>query len=152
MLRRVVDRVGCSAPPGFIELPAARVEIAIEPREVAAGDLQPQAVTRQELICGGLHVHAEFVDPSLSHQDLSIETLTVAGAQHSLLDIEGAAIRINIDQFCGEIGIRRIGRYVKDQLDRPHHGERLGENLAIIDKHVCTCLHASLIERAGGQV
>ena len=57
---RIVFVAGTNRWPDAVVL--ARVQVAIEPREVAARDLQPQHVPLLEHVARGPHVDRELVD------------------------------------------------------------------------------------------
>jgi len=56
----------------------ARVGIDVELGEVAAGDVDPETVSRFEEIGGGEHPDRDGIDDIRSHHDLAIPSITVA--------------------------------------------------------------------------
>src|SRR5581483_4869986 len=110
MLRIMVDRVG-----GGHELPAgvagleiasgSRVRVAVEPREITAGNLQPHDVPFLENVAGGPEVDREFVDLARVHQRRCFPRIAIACPQNSFGQILREAVRPDIHQLAGEIRV-----------------------------------------------
>jgi len=52
----VVDGIARDHPLGLVEIVAARVQIAIEAGEVAAGDFESDSMARSKVVAGHLEV------------------------------------------------------------------------------------------------
>ena len=124
---RVVDRLmGYQAVlPGGGSEGAAMVGIAIETGEVARGDLDPDPVARLKKIAGGPEIDLVFLD-SARFEEVSLGgALAIASANDAVGQIAGIAIRMDIDQFGGEIGINGGRRREENDRDRPGDFNRL---------------------------
>src|SRR4051812_46195020 len=99
---------GGDNPCGFVVVVAAGVEVAVPAREVAAADFDADAVAGAKFVGGGFEVDAGFVDGPGFEPDTAVEPLAVTQAQDALLDVEGAAVRVDIDEFGSDVGVTRI--------------------------------------------
>ena len=95
----------CRDELGFVVIVAAGIEISDQAREVAARDLNPDAVTFTEHVAGRVQVDVDFVHAIRLHENLFFIACTIAGPQDAVLDVVGGAVRININQLDREIGV-----------------------------------------------
>ena len=149
MLRRVVDRVVRHPPLGLVVVVAAGVQVAVVAGEVAARDLDPQPVAGAEHVRGREWAECHLVDRARFHADVPVEAVPVPHAQDRVVQVDGAAIGVDMGELDGEVGVGRVGRHVQDHLDRSDHGQRLVERFRRVDEHVGAGLDAALIEGAG---
>src|SRR4030095_11563264 len=112
--------------------------------EAAAGDIYPDAVPRLEDIGGGAQLDAVLVDFVRSDQRGAAERAAVAGADDPLADVEGAAVRPDVAQLHGEVGVHRTAGGVERRDDRASDGEVTLERPARIDEHPVERLWQSL--------
>ena len=105
MLRVVENCVG-GGDQGARELDFfPRIEIAIEAREIAAGNLQPQRVTAQKDVARGPKIEGYFVDLSRVHQNGMLGGSTVAHAKDTFGEILREPIGRDVDEFRREVRI-----------------------------------------------
>ena len=102
---RVVDLVARHDKFRFIVVVSARIQVAVPTREIGAGNLQPEAVTGAKIVAGNMQIQTDGVDLAGLHVQGFVKTLAVTHTQGAFLDIESAAIRVDIDQFGGEVCI-----------------------------------------------
>ena len=84
----------------------AGIRIAIKAREVAAGNLQPHAMSLQENIAGDSGVDRYLVGLPRTRQRRLVQRLAVAQPQNAIRQIPRRPIRKYVDQLGREIGIR----------------------------------------------
>ena len=80
----VIDGVGGFDPTQSAFWILASVEVPIEAREVAAGNLQAQAMSGKKDIAGGPHVDSELIDISRLHEFGFLLGVAVARPQDSI--------------------------------------------------------------------
>src|ERR1700730_1297324 len=68
------------------------IAVAIKPREVRRGDVDTETVAGLEAIGGGPHVDLEAVDASGLQQFGRTLQISVAGPQHSVLQLNGTPV------------------------------------------------------------
>src|SRR5439155_22980873 len=85
----------------------SRVWVAIKPREVAAGDFQTDAMALFEEVAGDPQIDSVLLDCFRLKEFGLGHSFAKASAEYSLAEIEGATIRIDIDEFSREIGVLR---------------------------------------------
>ena len=85
------------------------VGVAIPTREVTAGDIQANRMTRLEDIAGCPEINFILVGFSWLDQrwSLSLREVAIASAIDTVGQILRIAIGIDIDQACHKIGVRR---------------------------------------------
>src|SRR5882724_3921159 len=76
-LEVVQDGVTRQSPLGLIVVVPAGVQIAVEAREVATGDLQANAMSRAEVVARGVEIDHHFVCLARFHPDLLVKTLQI---------------------------------------------------------------------------
>src|SRR5208283_2471912 len=109
-MRRVVkDGVGGGGPLGGSGGGFTRVQVAIEPREIAAGDFQADAMARSKNVAGGPKIDGEGIELTWSEERGGILRIAIFCTEDSLGDVDGGAVGIHIDELGGEIGIHRGG-------------------------------------------
>src|SRR5271154_4908672 len=82
--RGMVDFVFGHDSARFIIVAAPGVEIAVETREIAARNLQPDAVAGRKVVAGGMQIDLQPVALARGHPDRMVEALAVAHAQYSI--------------------------------------------------------------------
>ena len=111
------DSAGKRAPFGF-----GRIGIDVEMREVAARDVDSNAMPALEQVARRKCLDADSVDFARNHRRRLLPRVSIAHAQYSVGEIHRKAFRIvrirriDVDQLGGEIGIGAIGR--NPQADR----------------------------------
>src|SRR5690349_10626589 len=94
----------------FVVIATTRVQVAIEPREVAARDLDPNAMTGFKVIAGGHRLQGHFVDFPRFHPDVwFVVTVAITHTLDRFVEIVRAPVRINVNQLDGEVRVLRIG-------------------------------------------
>ena len=130
----------------------AGVGIAVPAREVAASDVQANAMALLEDVAGGPQVDDVFVGFARLNQRGrgALREIAVAGANDAIVKILGVAIGIDIDEASDKIGIRRAGG--GPEMD----DERAGDLCILlkrgcgVDQHVVASFRRALIEDAAG--
>jgi hypothetical protein len=89
----------------FVIIVAARIQVAIKARKVAAGNLQADAVSRWKVIARGVQVYGQVVNLTGLHPDLLVESLAVSRPENPILKVERRPVGINIDKLRREIGV-----------------------------------------------
>src|SRR4051794_35532570 len=106
-MRRVLgvvqDSLVGATRAGVVADRVSGVQIAVEAREIAAADLDPDAVARLENIARHPEVDLELVDLAGCQQLGRTTSLAVAPAHDAVAQVPGGAVRENIDQLGGEI-------------------------------------------------
>src|SRR5271156_633261 len=108
----VVDGLSRDARPGLGRDIAAGVWIAVVSREVAARDLDANAMAAHEDHAGRPKLYLDSFRPART---------VVRTADDSVRDVVGGAIRADVDEFRSEIGAGCVGRYVQDGAYRTGH-------------------------------
>src|SRR5215831_1156311 len=85
------------------------VRIAVELREVAAGDIDANAMAGKEDVAGADQVDGQLVDPSGLQRNWPRWALAIAGSQNAFAHVDGAAVGKDVDEFGDEIGVGRVG-------------------------------------------
>src|SRR5258708_7421057 len=98
---------------GLIDERPARIWIAVEAREVAAGNLQPYAMALEEHVAADPGVDRYLVGLSRRGRRGLFERVAIAQPQDAVAEVARGAIRKYIHQFRREIGIRRRRRGVQ---------------------------------------
>src|SRR6267378_7278501 len=86
-----------------------RVEIAIEAREIAAGNFQAQRVAAQKDVARGPKIEGYFVDLSRVHQNGMLGGSAVAHAKDTFGEILREPIGGDVDELRREVSIHRGG-------------------------------------------
>jgi len=136
IFRRVVHTVVGHDAFRLVVVVTARVQIAREPGEVAAGDLDPDAVVLSEVVAGRHRTDRDLVDLALFHEYLLVVALAVACALDGFIQIVGPSIGINVDQLHGEVRVFDIGGDVERDLDRPADFDACLEGIGRVDEDV----------------
>src|SRR5438552_8323806 len=85
----------------------ARVQVSIEPREITRADLYADSMAAPEDVAGCPQIDREQIGVSGFHQLWRAGRFAIARADDSVEQIVRISVRMNIDQFRGEIGIDR---------------------------------------------
>src|SRR5262245_55277272 len=101
----MMDDVFGDLPLRFVVVVASGVQVTLEAREIAARNFEPDAVTRTEVVTRDLQINLDFVSLAFLHPYLLVVTLAVTGAQDSFVNVEGCAVRIDINELRREIGV-----------------------------------------------
>src|SRR5262249_41353128 len=81
------------------------VRVAIEAWKIAAGNFQPDYVPFLEHVAGGPQVDLELVDLAGRQQRWSFLGIAKARAQDAFGEISRESVRVDIDEFGGEVGV-----------------------------------------------
>ena len=95
-------------PLCFIIVVATCIEVAREPREVAARDFDSYAMTGSEVVACRHRADVKFVDRAFFHEDLTLIALAISCAQNRLVQVERLTIWIHIQQFDRKIRVSDI--------------------------------------------
>ena len=147
ILRRMVHHIVRDDGLRFIVVVAARVQVAIKAREIAARDFDTKTMPRCEIIAGiqGLQRHLVHL-PVLHHHWCFIVSLTIAHALNRFVEIVCATVRIHIDNLDGEVGVFRIGRYVQGRRNRSTQLRPFFERFRRVHENVRTRFHLALVQ------
>ena len=128
---------------------AAGVQVAVEPREVAARHLDAQPVPRLEVVARRERLQRDLVDLARLHPHRRLlVALAPPHALDRLVEVVGAPVGVDVDHLDGEVGVLRVGRHVERRRDRAAElGARL-ERLRRVDEDVGPDFHLALIEGA----
>ena len=85
----------------------ARIQIAIEPRKTAAGDIQSNAMTRAEEVAGHAQVDGHLVHAAARHQLGLLPRITILAPNDALAQIHRVSVRVDVDESGHEIRVRR---------------------------------------------
>src|ERR1043165_9292466 len=133
----------------FVVIVTTRVQVAIETREVAARDLDPDAMTSFKVIAGGHRLQGDFVNfPGLHPGVWLVVTVAITHALDRFIQIVSVAVRINVDQLHCEISVLRIGGYVKRDFDWTTHFDPFAKRLGTVDEPAGPRFVLALIESA----
>src|SRR5579862_1521331 len=149
MLGVVEDGVGGADEIFAGGLVGAGVQVAVEPREIAAAHLEPDDVALLEDVGGGPEVDGNFVDLIGIHQVGLFVGVAVAHAEDAVGEIFGEAVGGDVNKHGGEVGVDG-GRF-----DPGFEGDGAGnlqigvERLGGIDEDVVAIFGGALIARAG---
>ena len=128
-------------------LPA--IGVAVEAREVAAGNLQPNAVPATEHVAGHPEIHLQARGlPGLQQRGF-LHPVAVLGANNSIAQIVGLAIGMHVHQLARKVGVPGAGGGPKDQLHRPGDFQVLRQGGRGIDEHVLALFDPGLVLRSG---
>src|SRR5262249_24060353 len=101
-LDQVFGPLLCDCPAG--------VGVAVEAREVAAGDLQAYTVAGPEDVRGRPNVDLDLVDGARLQQRGHRQRLAVSRPHNAVGQYLGAPIGVDIDELGREVAVRRRGR------------------------------------------
>src|SRR6266850_5894646 len=106
-MRRVAlvmeDRLPRRLPPCGRGLVLARVQVAVEAREIAGGDLEADAMAGQEDVAGGPEVDGEARHLTGDERRGRRARLAVAGAHDAIGQVLGVAVGAHVDELRGEV-------------------------------------------------
>ena len=103
-MRRIVkDGVGSVAPLGGSGRGFARVQVAIEAREIAAGNLQADAMAGAKNVAGGPEIDGEGVDLARRQERGSFLGIAIFCAEDSFGDVDGRVVSRNINELSDEV-------------------------------------------------
>ena len=106
-----IDRVGRHRRIGRgVGIPHA-VEAARIVRKIAGADMDPQSVSRLDTPLQQNGRQLDIVALPGLHRNFTVHTFPVAHAENRIADEKGAAIRKDVDDLHGEIGVGTIGRH-----------------------------------------
>ena len=91
-----MDRVFCNDEFGFVVVVAARVQVAVPTWEIGARDVQPDPMTRTEIVARDVQIQADPIDLAGAHAQVQIKAFPLAHAQRAFLHIECPSVRINV--------------------------------------------------------
>jgi len=94
----------------------AGIQIAIEAREVAAGDFEPDPVPALEQIAGRDQIDRELIRPAGFHQTAATRCVAIARPDNTFAEIGRIAVGSNVEQPRSEIGVGRGTRREENQF------------------------------------
>jgi hypothetical protein len=107
MLRVVENRVRRRHEPLPGAVVFARIQVAIEPWEIAARHLEPQRVTLLEHVARGPDVDRELVDLARCHQFRRFLRVAISRSQNAIRQVLCEPIRPDVYELCREIRVYR---------------------------------------------
>ena len=108
----------------------ARLRVPVEAREVAGGDLDPDAVPSAEQVAGGADVDGVLVDASRLDQPAGAGALSIPRPKDAVRQIAGVPGGVHVDELGGEVGVRGGAARVQDDADRAGDLDVLAERFA----------------------
>jgi len=133
----------------LIVVVAPGVEVAVEAREVTAGNFEPQPVAREEVIAEIDRLEGHFVYFSRLHPNRRlVVAIAVTHTLNVLNQIEGSAVGINVVHAEREIGVFCARRDVERHGNRPAHFRAAGEWRRGVHVNVIPRFDGALVERA----
>ena len=85
---------------------SASLIVPAEFREIAAGNLQTNPMSRKETVRYTPEINLIFCDLSGTKKFRFLHGIAVTGPQNAVGNVEGSSIRIDINQFCSKVRIR----------------------------------------------
>src|SRR5438874_6807886 len=152
MLRVVVDALSGAPELAVLRHRPAGIRIAVETREAAARDLDADPVAGLEEVARLREVDFVPVDHVRLEQRGRCERVAVAGADDSVGEIPGEAVRLDVDELRRPVRVPRRRRRPQGDADRTGHLDVRGEGRRRVDEHVGTRLDAPLVERPAAVV
>src|SRR5262245_57870811 len=105
----MMDRVVSNHTLRFIIVVSAGVQVSIEPREVAARDLQTDPMASLKEVAGRHWLQGDLVDlPRLHPRQRFVVSVAIPHTLDRLVEVVSSAVRIDIDQLYGEVGVLDI--------------------------------------------
>src|ERR1041385_2078019 len=105
----MMHRVTSNDALRLIEVVAACIQITIETRKVTARDLDTNTMTGFEVIARHHWSERHFVDLAVFHPHFwFVVSIAITHALDRLIEVVSTTIRIDIDQFDGEVSVLRI--------------------------------------------
>ncbi len=133
---------------GLVVVVAAGVQVAVEAREVGAGDFDADAVACAEEVAGVHRGEGDLVDLVLLHPDGLVVALAVAKALDGLVEVVGGAVGQDVDDLDGDVGVLDVGGDVERSGDGAADFDAFLQRLGGVDEDVGALLHLALVERA----
>jgi len=130
------DLLFCSSNSTAFAQVLPGVGVSIELGEIAACDVDPDAMTGQKDVCGSDEVDLESVDLVRAQKLHPVESVAKPGAQDSFGDVHCESIRVDIHQLGGKIGVGPIRRSKEAKLHGSSDGDRFAQYLARVDENV----------------
>ena len=128
----------------------ARIQIAVEPREVAAGYVQPDAMPRQKCIARRPQIDIVFVDfAGLKQGCRRFLASAVTRADNPVLDILGIPVGVHIDKLGRPVRVFGACGRKKLHCNRPGHLDSLAQHRRGVNQHVIAHFRLHLIYGAG---
>ena len=129
------------------ENPCRRIGIAVVQGEVGAAHVDPQLVAFRDRRRHGTEIDGDFVNLTRLHQFGIEQRVAIASAQDSASDVLRKAIRMNINQLDGPVGIDGIGTDVKLRDNVSGERDRLGHRFAGVNQHVFAVFKGTIVDR-----
>ena len=143
----VIDGLGRDLHLRTLAQGISGVQVSGEAREVAAGNLQPDAASRLKLPTRLPDLDWDLVDPSGFDQGRIFQRFPEAGPPDPLTDVNCRSIRQHLGQDGSEIGVDGAGSGIELQLDGTGDLQLLGQGLTAIDQDVVPLLNGAAILR-----
>ena len=113
----MVDLVLGHNPFLLVVIVTPGVQVAGKPWEIAAGYLNPDAMSFLEVVAGSHRGEINLVDLSIFHKDFLVVTFAIPGPLNGLIQVVGTSVGIDIDKFYCKIGVFGIRGNVETGFD-----------------------------------
>src|SRR5262249_45197595 len=121
---------------GLFAKPAPGVRVAVEAREVAARDLDADAVAWKKDVARGADVDSELSGLIGREEDRCRSAVSVARPDDAVGQGAGGAVGEDVNELRGEICIRLRARRPEGDADRPGRLERGFDRRRRVDENV----------------
>jgi hypothetical protein len=149
VLRAVVDDVVRHQRILLVVVVPPRVQISLEMREVAARDLDANAVAGEKSVARRQGAELHLVDLAGLHEHRAVPALAPSDALDGLVQGVCVTTRIDVQQLHCQISVLAVRREVERDLDRPRDLECLGQGRRGVHQNIGPHLDSGLIVRAG---
>ena len=103
---------------------------------------------RLEQVAGRHRGRVELVDLAFLHEYRVLVAVPVPCAQDRVVDIPRRAVRMDVDQLYGEIGVTGVRGYEQPGAYEPGDVQLRFERLGGVDQHIGTGLDSALVKTA----
>ncbi len=125
------------------------VQIAAEAREVAAADIEPQAVPGQKRMARRTEFDLEFVDLARLQKFRLSQAFAIAPPQYALAEHQRTPFPIDIGQPRRKVRVQRGRCRIEHHLNWTDDDEILGQCRRSIDQHISASFNRPLVDRTG---
>jgi len=108
-----------SASPSFASIGWAAVGVAGPAREIAAGDVDLEAVTGPEGVTNMAEIDGQALDAIRRKMARLVGRVAIHGADHTVHQQHGAPVGVTVDQLGDKIGVEAVRLYGKDTRTSP---------------------------------
>src|SRR5580658_5277792 len=148
ILLRVMHRVVRHHSLLFIVVIPAGVQVPVEPRKIAARNLNPQRMPRLKIIARIQRLQRYLVDlPRLHPNQRLVVPIAIAQPLDRFVQVVSPPIRIHIDHFHRKVRILRVRRNIKCRRNRPAQLRPFLKRFRRVHQNIVSCFHLALVER-----